>query len=181
MRERCQWQCCCTVCWTHHHPVHVQAQSSKIQDLHDCVHGKRVAFGPKIIGYRDLRVVSEHCLGAFNCAFTHLHMSGSDGQSIVLNAQRTRHLPYPKRLRLMTPVDLAKFCYVDGDLFSSRSSAPIPPMINNRQRWVSYIKTFTTQVLGTKSPTYNNCGHPNARLTGNAHCCTLPLYFLLYG
>ena len=32
-------------------------------------------FGPKIIRYRDLQVVSEHCLGAFNCAFTHLHMS----------------------------------------------------------------------------------------------------------
>ena len=82
----------------------------------------------------------------------------------------------------MTPVDLAKFCYVDGHLFSSRSCAPIPPMINNRQRWVSYInETFTAQVLGTKSPSYNNCGHPNARLTRNAPCRTLPLYFLLYG
>jgi hypothetical protein len=133
------WQCCRTVCLTHHHPVHdFMHRLNHLKDLHDCVHGKRVAFGPKIIGYHDLRVVSEHCLGAFNCAFTHLHMSGSDGQSIVLNAQRTRHIPYPKRLRLMTPVDLAKFCYVDGDLFSSRSCAPIPPMINNRQRWVSY-------------------------------------------
>ena len=84
------------------------------------MHGKRVALVPKIIGYHDLQVIPEHCLGAFDdCAFTHLHMSGSDGQSIVLNAQRTRHLPYPKRLRLMTPVDLAKFCYVDGDLFLS--------------------------------------------------------------
>jgi len=40
----------------------------------------------------------------------------------------------------MTPVDLAKFCYVDGDLFSSRSDAPIPPMINNRQRVGFHIK-----------------------------------------
>jgi hypothetical protein len=55
------------------------------------VHGKRVALGPKIIGY---------------------HANNS----------------------------LAKFCHVDGDLFLSRSGAPIPPMINNRQWWVSYIK-----------------------------------------
>ena len=49
----------------------------------------------------------------------------------------------------MTPVDLAKFCHVDGDLFSTRSCTcvPIPPsMINNRQRWVSYIKTKHSQL-----------------------------------
>ena len=34
----------------------------------------------------------------------------------------------------MIPMDLAKFCFVDGDLFSSRGDAPIPPTINNRQR-----------------------------------------------
>jgi len=73
----------CSMHHHHHHHVYVQAQSSKFQDLHGCMLDKRVAFGPKIIGYHDLQVISEHCLGAFDCAFTHLHMSGSDGQSIV--------------------------------------------------------------------------------------------------
>ena len=31
-------------------------------------------FRPKIIGYHDLQVLSEHCLGALDCAFTHLHI-----------------------------------------------------------------------------------------------------------
>jgi hypothetical protein len=50
-----------------------------------------------------------------------------------------------------SPVDLAKICYVDGDLFSSRSCAPIPPMvikedIHNSSTW-QHIMIVCTRML----------------------------------
>jgi hypothetical protein len=76
--------------------------SSKFQDRHD---GKRGAFEPKITGYHDPRVFSEHCL-LTALPPTHDRLRWPTDRSEGLGIYH-----YPKRLRLVTPVDLAKICY----------------------------------------------------------------------
>jgi hypothetical protein len=95
-----------------HRPSSSIHPSFRIFVMYMCI--ANVALGSKVAGYHDPRVLSEHCLDVPLTALppiTYVSLRWPTDRPEYFG-EGTRLQPYPKRSRLLTPMDLTKFVYV---------------------------------------------------------------------